>query len=63
MKRTFIIAACALALSGCATTRDAITPRPGETPCDYGRRVLDEAQRRLDQAHATAATVCTLAGQ
>lgn len=58
MKR-LILAACALALSSCAT----VGPRPGETPCDYGRRVMDEAQRRLDQARAGAETVCGAVGQ
>jgi uncharacterized protein YceK len=58
-----ILAACALALSGCATMGASIGPRPGETPCAYGRRVLDETQRRLEQARLTAETVCTVAGQ
>jgi hypothetical protein len=61
--KNLILAACALALCSCATAGAVVGPRPGETPCDYGRRVLDEAQRRLDQAQAAAGTVCTLAGQ
>jgi hypothetical protein len=58
-----ILAACAAALSSCATTGAMIGPRPGESPCAYGRRILDEAQHRLDQAQAAAATVCAVAGQ
>lgn len=56
MKRLFV-ASLALALSGCATVA-AVGPRPGETPCSYGRRVMDQAQRRLDQARTAAETVC-----
>lgn len=53
MKR-LTIAGLALALSGCAT----VGPQPGESPCAYGRRVMDEAQRRLDQARWAVATTC-----
>jgi uncharacterized protein YceK len=53
MKR-LLVASLALALSGCAT----VGPRPGESPCAYGRRVMDDAQRRLDQARSAAETVC-----
>lgn len=56
MKR-LIVASMALALtSGCAT----VGPRPGETPCAFGRRVMDTAQQRLDQARAASETACAL---
>lgn len=62
MKR-LLVASLALALSGCLSGcmgvgAAQISPRAGESPCAYGRRVLDEAQRRLDQARAAAETVC-----
>jgi hypothetical protein len=55
-----MIAGAACALASCQTVPN-VGPRPGESACAYGRRILNEAQRRLDQASATAATVCTLA--
>lgn len=48
--------ACAL-LSGCATV-GALTPRKGESPCAFGRRMMDEAQRKVDQARDAAELVC-----
>jgi uncharacterized protein YceK len=52
--------ACALP-SGCAGMAVKIGPRPGESPCAYGRRVMDEAQRRLDQARGAADMACSIA--
>lgn len=57
MKRLIIAAIALVSLSGCAT---ALTPRPGESPCVFGRRVIEEAQRRVDQARRAAETVCPL---
>lgn len=61
MKR-LIVASLALALlSGCAGMGGLqVGPRPGETPCAYGRRVMDEAQHKLDQARGAAETVCSV---
>ncbi len=47
----------AFALAGCATVSG---PRAGESPCAFGRRLLDEAQQRLDQARATAELTCAI---
>jgi hypothetical protein len=64
MKR-LIVASLALALlSGCAGMGGLqVGPRAGESPCAYGRRVMDETQRRLDQARAAAEVTCTIVEQ
>lgn len=56
MKRAIHASIALAVLSGCTT----IGPRPGETPCDYGRRVMAEAQRRLDQAQSATASTCAM---
>ena len=56
MKRILCAGLALALLPGCAT----VGPRPGETPCGYGRRVMDEAQRRLDQARFAAAAGCSM---
>ncbi len=57
--KQLLVAGLALALSGCVGMGALqVGPRPGESLCAYGRRVMDQAQRRLDQARAAAETVC-----